>query len=328
MELCDGGSLLDILNAQAPRPIAERTVLAIFLEVCKAVAHMHSQKPPIAHRDIKIENVLRKQQSWKLCDFGSASTSAGIALDERTRQRMTDDIERNTTVTYRAPEMCDLFRKQIVCEKVDIWALGCMLFKMAFYTDAFEEGTLQILNNRWSIPKNSSFSPQFHDLIKFMLEPDPVRRPHIGQVCERTAQLLNKPNPVAVCYALLLFLILFSAVSSFSFLLFFFFCMICDNRTSFHMNIRTLELHLQGPLHLVVSPKLLLLEERLLLQPKQAAICSRCWIGQMIATRLHLHLRLLQQSHLLLLLLHSRLPVNRQLHLHPQLLLKKTSLHS
>ena len=147
----------------------------------------------------QIENVLRKHQSWKLCDFGSASTSAGIALDDRTRQRMADDIERNTTMTYRAPEMCDLFRKQIVCEKVDVWALGCMLYKMAFFTDAFEDGTLQILNNRWTIPKNSSFSAQFHDLIKFMLEPDPVRRPHIGQVCEQVAKLLDKPNPVPVC---------------------------------------------------------------------------------------------------------------------------------
>ena len=112
---------------------------------------------------------------------------------------MADDIERNTTMTYRAPEMCDLFRKQLVCEKVDIWALGCMLYKMAFYEDAFADGTLQILNNRWSIPKTSAFSPQFHDLIKFMLEPDPIRRPHIGQVCERTAALLGKPNPVPVC---------------------------------------------------------------------------------------------------------------------------------
>ena len=153
----------------------------------------------INHVNEQIENVLRKGNAWKLCDFGSASSSAGIAKDDRSRQLMADDIERNTTLTYRAPEMCDLFRKQLVCEKVDIWALGCMLYKMAFYEDAFEDGTLQILNNRWSIPKTSSYTPQFHDLIKFMLEPDPMRRPHIGQVCERTASLLGKANPVPVC---------------------------------------------------------------------------------------------------------------------------------
>lgn len=41
---------------------------------------MHSCSPPLAHRDIKIENVLFQADRCKLCDFGSAST---IRLDFR-----------------------------------------------------------------------------------------------------------------------------------------------------------------------------------------------------------------------------------------------------
>ena len=110
--------------------------------------------------------MLRRGTTWKLGDFGSATTVACVANDDRTRQLMADDIERNTTSTYRAPEMCDLFRKQLVCEKVDIWALGCTLYKMAFFADAFEDGTLQILNNRWSIPKSSMYSPQLPQISR------------------------------------------------------------------------------------------------------------------------------------------------------------------
>ena len=31
-------------------------------------------KPPITHRDLKIENILLNQKRFKLCDFGSCST--------------------------------------------------------------------------------------------------------------------------------------------------------------------------------------------------------------------------------------------------------------
>lgn len=50
-------------------------ITRIFYQTCKAVAHMHSQNPPIIHRDLKIENLLISADSTiKLCDFGSSTT--------------------------------------------------------------------------------------------------------------------------------------------------------------------------------------------------------------------------------------------------------------
>lgn len=69
-----GGSLIEILQSRTT-PFDEETVTKIFYQVCKAVAHMHSQVPPIIHRDLKIENLLiSAESSIKLCDFGSATT--------------------------------------------------------------------------------------------------------------------------------------------------------------------------------------------------------------------------------------------------------------
>lgn len=41
-------------------------------EIVAGVKHMHSLG--IAHRDLKVENVLLHNKNFKLCDFGSAST--------------------------------------------------------------------------------------------------------------------------------------------------------------------------------------------------------------------------------------------------------------
>ena len=36
----------------------ETELLDIFMAIAYAVQHLHSQSPPIAHRDLKIENIL------------------------------------------------------------------------------------------------------------------------------------------------------------------------------------------------------------------------------------------------------------------------------
>ena len=51
LSLSSGGELVNIVNTQSLSP---RQVLRVFYETCQAVAHMHSQTPPIIHRDIKV----------------------------------------------------------------------------------------------------------------------------------------------------------------------------------------------------------------------------------------------------------------------------------
>ena len=73
MELCDGGTLIDLLNKYSGK-MNENQILFILNDICAAISHMHSQVPAISHRDIKVENVLLNNKRFKLCDFGSSST--------------------------------------------------------------------------------------------------------------------------------------------------------------------------------------------------------------------------------------------------------------
>ncbi|CAL9194664.1 unnamed protein product [Musa hybrid cultivar] len=121
MEYCEK-SLVTVLGNRGAGYFEEKQILLIFRDVCNAIYAMHSQSPPIAHRDLKAENVLLAPGgAWKLCDFGSTSTNHKC-FDKPEEMGIEEDIIRkHTTPAYRAPEMWDLFRKEVLCEKVDIW---------------------------------------------------------------------------------------------------------------------------------------------------------------------------------------------------------------
>lgn len=51
--------------------MSELQVKQIMADILKGVKHMHSKG--IAHRDLKVENILFQNGKYKLADFGSAS---------------------------------------------------------------------------------------------------------------------------------------------------------------------------------------------------------------------------------------------------------------
>ena len=79
------------------------------------------------HRDIKIENILLADPSstnFKLCDFGSCTSlrlAPGTGQSIQEIRTLDLDVSRHTTLQYRAPELCDLYSKRGMTEKVDIW---------------------------------------------------------------------------------------------------------------------------------------------------------------------------------------------------------------
>lgn len=67
---------------------------------------------------------------------------------------------------YRSPEMIDVYRRQPIDEKSDIWALGVLLYKLCYYTTPFEEqGQMAILNASYKFPHYPPFSDRLKTLI-------------------------------------------------------------------------------------------------------------------------------------------------------------------
>ncbi|KAK8732017.1 hypothetical protein OTU49_007142, partial [Cherax quadricarinatus] len=188
--------LLHLMNDRINSGLTEAEVLKIFCDVCDAVSRLHHVNPPIIHRDLKVENILISSEgNYVLCDFGSATarvlcgTIDGIS-------RVEEEIQRYTTLAYRAPEMIDLYLGRPITTKSDIWALGCMLYKLCFFTLPFAESPLAISSGNFNIPDNARFSKHLQALMRYMLDPDPDTRPDIYQVASLTFKLAGRECPV------------------------------------------------------------------------------------------------------------------------------------
>ncbi|MFS8022731.1 putative protein kinase NAK family [Helianthus anomalus] len=191
MEYCDK-SLVSVLENRGAGFFEEKQILLMFRDICNAVFAMHCQSPPIAHRDLKAENLLLGPDGlWKLCDFGSTSTNHKRFERPEEMGIEEDNIRKHTTPAYRSPEMWDLLLREVISEKVDIWALGCLLFRICYFKSAFDgESKLQVLNGNYRIPESPKYSSSMTDLIRDMLQSSPDSRPDITQVWFRVNGLL------------------------------------------------------------------------------------------------------------------------------------------
>ncbi|KAF3695514.1 Cyclin-G-associated kinase [Channa argus] len=198
-ELCKGQLVDFIKRVEQRAPLSCDTVLKIFYQACRAVQHMHKQKPPIIHRDLKIENLLISNQGTiKLCDFGSSTTVShypDYSWSAQKRSMVEDEITRNTTPAYRTPEMIDLYSNFPINEKQDIWALGCILYLLCFKQHPFEDGAkLQIVNGKYSIPPNDTKYTVYHDLIRSMLKVNPEERLSITELVNQLQEIAAARN--------------------------------------------------------------------------------------------------------------------------------------
>ena len=220
MEYCNGGGLIDFMNTRLQHRLTEPEILNIFSDIAEGVACMHYLKPPLLHRDLKVENVLitlhGDKRKFKLCDFGSAAPPRPAPQTVAECRLIDEDVQRHTTMQYRSPEMVDVYRKQPIDEKSDIWALGVLLYKLCYYTTPFEDqGQLAILNASYRFPHYPVFSDKLKQLIgklsgdddefgtlrantseASMLRENPGSRPNIYQVLRESCLMQGREVPI------------------------------------------------------------------------------------------------------------------------------------
>jgi serine/threonine protein kinase len=174
MEYIEGVSLRDVMRRN-PR-ISLATVLELMRQAGGAVGAAHVRG--IIHRDIKPENMMVRagddgRPVLKVVDFGLAKL-----LENQTSQ-LTKGSELIGTPRYMAPEQ---FSGGRVDERVDVYALGCVLFELLAGRTPFE-GTFMEVAGRHVFAEVPSFASLGIELpaaveavVRHALEKDPAKR--------------------------------------------------------------------------------------------------------------------------------------------------------
>ncbi|KAG0671519.1 hypothetical protein C6P45_000351 [Maudiozyma exigua] len=173
LEYCSGKELYDHLLKMKRIPINQ--CIELFSQICGAVYYAHSLN--CVHRDLKLENILLdKDGKAKLTDFGF------------TRECMTKSLLETIcgTTVYMAPELTE--RKTYDGFKIDIWALGVILYTMMTGSMPFDEDDQ--VKMKWKIVHESPdynstvITEDAKDLLTQLLSKDPVQRPTMREILE------------------------------------------------------------------------------------------------------------------------------------------------
>uniref|UniRef100_A0A0N5B4C5 non-specific serine/threonine protein kinase n=1 Tax=Strongyloides papillosus TaxID=174720 RepID=A0A0N5B4C5_STREA len=117
VEFMEGGDLLTKFESQGSVPYTEKEVGEIAYQIGKAVKYLHSLS--IAHRDLKLENILCSSTSsnctYKLADFGFAK------LQEKNKMLNSPCC----TFYYAPPEILAKEQYNFMC---DMWSIGVALY--------------------------------------------------------------------------------------------------------------------------------------------------------------------------------------------------------
>jgi serine/threonine-protein kinase len=171
MELVQGGTLASLMHEQGKIPW--RQVIEYGLQICAALACSHAKG--VIHRDLKPGNLLvTTSNQLKLSDFGLAMVAAEVKLTAAGKTM--------GSLHYMAPEQ--IRGAPPATHRVDLYALGCVLFEMLAGRTVFTATTQAELLQKHLVeppPKVTQFvfdcPRQLEEVISELLFKDPEHRP-------------------------------------------------------------------------------------------------------------------------------------------------------
>lgn len=192
MQFCSHGTIADLLHKLGP--LSEPVARDIFVQTVDAITYMHSID--LAHRDLKVENILLDQDFCpKLTDFSYSvyicekQSSLSKKSHKSNSSKQLKNVQSRSpiklsetfcgTLPYLSPEM--IRQTPYDSKKTDVWSLGVCLYvtlndRLPFPFNDIRLMVKKQMTRDYKFKAHSEFSDQLKDLISLMLEPEFSKR--------------------------------------------------------------------------------------------------------------------------------------------------------
>jgi len=146
----------------------------IFLELCLGIKENH--KNNLIHRNLKPENIfINKDNKIKIGVFG---------ISKQLKMNENYAYTRVGSQCYIAPEV---IKGEKYNNKIDIWALGCIIYELFTFNICFESSSLNGLINKIIEGTHdkidmTKYNSKWQNLIDLLLKKDYNERPNIDEV--------------------------------------------------------------------------------------------------------------------------------------------------
>jgi tRNA A-37 threonylcarbamoyl transferase component Bud32 len=184
MELCEGGSLFDVLRDPDQTWLDAPEVARVAAETATGVAYLHMRDVAIVHGDMKAGNVLlTKHRAVRICDFGMSEAKDRSKTMSVAVAGSSSSGGAAMTVAWSAPE---LFKAQPKSYATDVYALGITLWEIYERQAPFSNMPEAAVVNQVLSGERPNFTSQtpaaVRDLAVACWSKEPKKRPAAAKV--------------------------------------------------------------------------------------------------------------------------------------------------
>jgi len=199
MDLIRGNDFFKFMQVSKFSPIPEKHAKFLFKQLMSGISHIHSQG--IAHRDIKLENILVTSRfHLTIIDFGlctifdpspkcdHANLCDFLCKEELESKNFMLSRDFVGSDNFIAPEI--LKRAPYCPFKADVWSAGIVLYCMVFgqfpwnHRYRVQQVKESGINPPLELPTNPKVSDSVKNLLLTMLTENPCRRISVHNVLE------------------------------------------------------------------------------------------------------------------------------------------------